>query len=73
MEDKLIETIMYIKSVTKKKPSIDRIKTHLFQIGNEKVWSTENLPNLLQGMCDKGLIELVDDTYKIHKSMCSFF
>ena len=28
MEDKVIETITYIKSVSKKKPSIDRIKTH---------------------------------------------
>ena len=49
MEDKAIETITYIKSVSKKKPSIDRIKTHLLKI--------ENLPNLLQDMCDKGLIE----------------
>ena len=29
MEDKVTETITYIKSVRKKKPSIDRIKTHL--------------------------------------------
>ena len=29
MEDKVIETITYIKLVSKKKPSIDRIKTHL--------------------------------------------
>ena len=29
MEDKVIETITNIKSVSKKKPSIDRIKTHL--------------------------------------------
>ena len=49
MEDKVIDTITYIKSVSKKKPSIDRIKTHLLKI--------ENLPNLLQDMCDKGLIE----------------
>ena len=49
MEDKAIETITYIKSVSKKKPSIDRIKTHLLKI--------ENLPNLLQDMCDKGLID----------------
>ena len=47
------------------KPSIDRIKTHLLKIGDENVWSTENLANLLQGICDKGLIELVDDSYKI--------
>ena len=29
MEDKVIETITYIKSVRKKEPSIDKIKTHL--------------------------------------------
>ena len=68
MEDKIIETITYIKSVSKKKASIDRIKTHLLKIGDENVWSIENLPNLLQDMCDKGLIELVDDSYKIKQT-----
>ena len=29
MDDKVIETITYIKPVNKKKPSIDRIKTYL--------------------------------------------
>ena len=29
MENKKVETITYIKLVRKKKPSIDRIKTHL--------------------------------------------
>ena len=48
MEDKVIDTITYIKSVSKKKPSIDRIKTQLLKIGHENVWSIENLPNLLQ-------------------------
>ena len=47
MEDKVIETIMYIKLVSKKKHSIDRIKTHLLKIGDENVWSIENLPNLV--------------------------
>ena len=32
------------------------------QIGDENVWSIENLPIFLQDMCDKGLIELVDDS-----------
>ena len=48
----------YIKSVSKKKPSIDRIKTI----------KIENLPNLLQDMCNKGLIELVVDSYKIKQT-----
>ena len=47
MEDKVIETIMYIKLVSKKKQSIDRIKTHLLKIGDGNVWSIENLPNLV--------------------------
>ena len=68
MEDKVIDTITYIKSVSKKKPSIDRIKTHLLKIGDENVWSIENLPNLLQDMCDKGLIELTDNSYKIKQN-----
>ena len=29
------------------------------------MWSIENLPDLLQNMCDNGLIELTDDCYKI--------
>ena len=69
MDDKVIETITYIKSLSKKKPSIDSIKTHLPKIGDENnVWLMENLPNLLQGLCDKGLIELVDDAYKIKQT-----
>ena len=34
MEDKVIETITYIRSVSKRKPSINKIKTHLLKIGN---------------------------------------
>ena len=68
MEDKVIETITYIKSVSKKTPSIDRIKIHLLKIGDENVCSIENLPNLLQDMRGKALIELVDDSYKIKQT-----
>ena len=66
MEEIVIETIRYIKSISKKKPSINRIKT--LKISDENVWSIENLPNLLQDICDKGLIELVDDSYKIKQT-----
>ena len=59
MEDKVIETITYIKSVSKKKPSIDRIKIRLLKICDENVWSIEDLPNLLQDMCNKSLIDLI--------------
>ena len=68
MEDKVSDTITCIKSVRKKKPSIDRIKTHLLKIGNENVWSIDSLPNLLQDMSDKGLIELIDHSYKIKQT-----
>ena len=32
------------------------------------MWSIENLPNLSQDMCDKGLIELVDDSNQINQT-----
>ena len=32
------------------------------------MWSIKNLPNLLQYLCKKGLIELVDDSYKIKQT-----
>ena len=63
-----IEIITYIKSVSKKEPSIDRIKPHLLKIGDENVWSIENLPTLLHDICNKGLIELVDDSYKMKQT-----
>ena len=67
MEDKVMETT-YIKSVSKKKPSVDRIKTQVLKISDETVQSIENLSNLLQDMCDKDFIELVDDSYKINQT-----
>ena len=55
MQDKIIETIRYIKSVGKKNSSVDRIKTHLLKIGDgNNAWSIEKLLNLLQEICDKG-------------------
>ena len=32
------------------------------------MWPIENLPNLLQDMCDKNLTELIDDFYKIKQT-----
>ena len=65
MIDKVFETITYIKTNTQKKPSIDRIKRHLLRAGDESnEFSVENLENLLQDMCDKGIIELVDGALK---------
>ena len=68
MKDKVVETITFIKLVSKKKLSIDRIQIHLLKIDDENVCSIENLPNLLQDICNKGLIELVDDSYKIKQT-----
>ena len=57
MEDKVIETSMYIKPLSKKKPSIDRIKTNLLKIGDQNnVRLIENPPSLLREVCEKGLI-----------------
>ena len=68
MEEKVIDTITYIKSVSKKLPFIDRNKTYLLKTGDDNVWSIEKLPNLLQEMCNKGLIELLYDSYKIKQT-----
>ena len=32
------------------------------------MWPMEHLPNLLEDMCDKGLIKLIDDSYKIKQT-----
>ena len=32
------------------------------------MWATENLPDLLQNMCEKGLTQLIDDSYKIKQT-----
>ena len=54
IKDKVIDTITYIKSVSKKKLSIDRTKTHLLKIGDENVWSTK-------------AHKLINDSYKIRE------
>ena len=69
MTDKVIETATFIKTVSKKKSTIDRIKTHLLRTGGEEnELSIKNLENLLQDMYEKGIIELVDDDYKIKQT-----
>ena len=65
MEDKVTETITYIKSFSGKKNIYLQNQDILEMCNENNVWSIENLPNVLQDMCDKGLIELLDDTYKI--------
>ena len=55
MVDKVTETSTYIKTISKKKPPIDRIKTDLHRTRDENnELSVENLENSLQDMCDRG-------------------
>lgn len=57
-----------MKSLSNTKTSIDRIKTH--ELNNDdknNVLTTENLPNLLPGMCEKDLIGLTDVIIKSNK------
>ena len=65
MEDIIIESITYIKSISKKKPFIDRIKTHIFKFGDENnVWLIENQPNILLDMCDKSWLIILTKSKK---------
>ena len=51
MADKVIEPITYIKSVSKKKVTIDRIHAHLCKSTDvDEVWSMENLVKILDDM-----------------------
>ena len=62
MADKIIASISYIRTVSKKKATIEKILVHLSksEICN-KTWSTKSLIELLSGMTAK----LVDSGYKI--------
>ena len=69
MEHELIATIMYIKSVSKNKPPINRIKTHLLKHGDgNSVWSIDNLPYSSQDMSDKCFIDLAGGAYKVKQT-----
>ena len=54
---------MYIKSVSKNKPPINRIKTHLLKHGDGN-----NLPYSSQDMSDKCFIDLAGDAYKVKQT-----
>ena len=69
MADKIITSISYIRTVSKKKTTIEKILTHLSRSEFcEKAWSTESLKELLSGMTAKDQIELVDSGYKIKQN-----
>ena len=54
MADKVIEIITHIKSVSRKKVTIDRIRAHLCKSADvDEIWSMENLEKILDDMSAK--------------------
>ena len=78
MADKIIASISYIKTVSKKKATIEKILAHLSKSEIcSKAWSTESLKELLSDMTAKDQNELLDSSYKIkqneaHDDNCNF-
>ena len=69
MADKVIASISYIRTVSKKKATIEKILAHLSKSQIcDKTWSTESLKGLLSDMTAKNQIELVDSGYKIKQN-----
>ena len=70
MADKIITSISYIRTVIKKKTTIEKILAHLSKSEIcDKTWSTESLKVLLSDMTAKNQIELVDSGCKILSRM----
>ena len=67
MTDKVIQSIRHIKSLSKKKVTIDRIRAHLLRTDddNNDDWPIEKLESMLSDLIDQNIIELIGDTYKI--------
>ena len=69
MADKIIASISYIRTLSKKKVTIEKILVHLSKSEIcDKTWSTESLKVLLSDMTAKNRIELVDSGYKIKQN-----
>ena len=69
MADKIIASLSYIKTVSKKKATIEKILAHLSKSEIcDKTWSTESLKVLLSDMTAKNQIELVDSGYKMKQN-----
>ena len=69
MADKIIASLSYIKTVSKKKATIEKILAHLSKSEIcDKTWSTESLKVLLSDMTAKNQIELVNSGYKIKQN-----
>ena len=69
MADKIIASTSYIKSVSKKKGTIEKILGHLSKSEIfDKTWSTESLKVLLCDVTAENHSELVDSGYKIKQN-----
>ena len=69
MAEKIITSISYIRIVSKKKTTIEKILAHISKSETcEKTWSTKSLKELLSGMTAKDQIELADSGYKIKQN-----
>ena len=70
MADKIIQSIMDINSMSKKKVMADRIRAHLLRRDddNNDDWSIEKLESMLTDLIDQSIIELIGDTYKIKQT-----
>ena len=68
MTDKIIQGIIQVKSVSKKKVTIDGIRAHQLRTDddNNDDWSIEKLESMLSDLIDQNIIELIGDTYKIN-------
>ena len=60
MVDKIIASISYIRTVSKKKATIEKILANLSKSEIcDETWSTESLKELLSDMTAKGQIDLL--------------
>ena len=66
MADTSLGSMIYIKNVSKKETSFNKILARLRKVDNGKgSWSPEGLDEVQSGMICENVIELVDGAYKI--------
>ena len=70
MTDKIVQGINHIKSVSKKKVTIDRVRAHLLRTDDDSNddWSIKKLESMVTNLIDENIIELTGDTYKIKQT-----
>ena len=64
MTEKIFQVINHIKSASKKKVTIDRIKANLLRTDDDSKddWLIEKLESMLTDLIDQSIIELTGDT-----------